>query len=68
MSKRQVVYNVPLAACAAIVLGGLAVPASAQNPIPPRTVPEKHFTVAPHTINTVVLVWSKYSAHREGRV
>ena len=54
MSKRQVTYNVPLAACAAIVLGGLAVPALAQNPVPPRVAPEKHFTVAPHALNTVV--------------
>ena len=56
MSKRQVItYSLPLAACAAIVLGGFAVPASAQNPIPPRIVPEKHFTVAPHALNRVVL-------------
>ena len=39
----------------AISLGGLAVPASAQNPIAPRIVAERHFTVAPHTLNRVVL-------------
>jgi len=54
MSKRQVTYNIRIAACAAIVLG-LAVPASAQNPVPPRIVPEKHFALAPHTLTTVVL-------------
>ena len=39
----------------AIFLCGLAVPASAQNPIPPRIGPEKHFTVPPHAVNRVVL-------------
>jgi hypothetical protein len=39
----------------AISLGGLAISASAQNPISPRIVAERHFTVAPHALNRVVL-------------
>jgi len=47
MSKHQGSCSVPFAACAAIVLGGLAAPAPGQNRVLPRLVPEKHFTLAP---------------------
>jgi hypothetical protein len=56
MSKHHIVRNQNgLLTLAAALVGGLAVPALAQNSVPPRIVPEKHFTVAPHTFNTVVL-------------
>jgi len=55
MSKHQVVRKVRFAACAAIVIGGLTVPASAQNPGAPRRVPEKQFTIPPDVPTAVVL-------------
>src|SRR6516165_4508107 len=55
MSKHQVVRNVRFAACAAIVIGRLTVPASAQNPGALRRAPEKHFTIPPDVPTAVVL-------------
>ena len=55
MSKHQVVRNIRFAACAAIIIGGLTLPASAQHPGAPRIVPEKHFTIPPDVPTAVVL-------------
>jgi peptidase A4-like protein len=49
MSKYQMIYNAPIAACAAILMSGLAVPASAQ------TAPEQGFTIAPNVETPIML-------------
>jgi hypothetical protein len=53
----QRTHNFPLAPGAAsclILLGSLAVPASAQQPVQRRIALERHFTVAPHALSPVV--------------
>jgi hypothetical protein len=52
MSKYQMIHNAPIAACAAILMSGLAVPASAQNAV---TAPEQRFTIAPNVETPIVL-------------
>jgi hypothetical protein len=53
MSKHQMIYNVPFAACAAILMSGLAVPGSAQNAV---IVQEQGFTIPPNVQTPVVLL------------
>jgi len=52
MSKYQIIHNVPIAACAAILMSGLAVPGSAQNAV---IAPEQGFTIPPNVQTPVVL-------------
>lgn len=69
MSKHQGNCSVPFAACAAIVLGGLAAPAPGQNRVLPRAVPERHFTLAPSVYTPMVLKTepdAECSLHRVG--
>src|ERR1700736_4350836 len=49
MSKYQMIHHAPIAACAAILMSGLAVPASAQ------TAPERGFTIAPNVETPIML-------------
>jgi hypothetical protein len=73
MSKHHAVHNFHLAESSrtnhsglltltALLLGGLAVPASAQNRAPPRVVPERHFALAPSVYTPMALKTEPYAA------
>ena len=55
MSKHEMIRNSRFAACAAIVMGGLALPATAQNPALPRIAAERGFTIATEGQTPMVL-------------
>ena len=63
MSKHQIIRNRSgLLTLATALLGGLAVPASAQNPAFPRVAPEQGFTIATNVHTPVVLKTEPHAA------